>query len=251
MDSSAQKKNLLSDKKPAPPKSPPKTHPNMPGHRKAFTGKGILKKRELAPEIEKADSVDILKSEKNGEEDEKAIVINSTSKKAKTIQPPEAKEPVPKKNQTKDTDRNSSPYKNKEVKKAEKVDVLRDMSSTSSMDNREAPQNEKVSSGQASLGEDKEARSNAYPNNNNYPRKLSKHKEKKNSTATKSIEDQKLVIRKDFIENRQAQLHNQLVNKSEQQSLKKEASRASDDKVEANDEVNAEQQPLVPKSRTE
>lgn len=63
-----------------------------------------------------------------------------------------------------------------------------------------------------------------YPSNNNYPRKLSK-REKKNNTATKSIEDQKLVIRKDFIENRHAQLHSQLVIKSEQQT-KKEVTRS-------------------------
>lgn len=49
--------------------------------------------------------------------------------------------------------------------------------------------------------EAKDVKLNSYPSNNNYPRKLGK-RERKNSTATKSIEEQKLVIRKDFIENR-------------------------------------------------
>ena len=44
----------------------------------------------------------------------------------------------------------------------------------------------------------------SYPSNSNYPRKLSnKIKDKKISAATKSVEDQKLTIRKDFIAERQ------------------------------------------------
>ena len=44
----------------------------------------------------------------------------------------------------------------------------------------------------------------SYPSNSNYPRKLSnKIKDKKTSAASKSIEDQKLTIRKDFIAERQ------------------------------------------------
>ena len=44
----------------------------------------------------------------------------------------------------------------------------------------------------------------SYPSNSNYPRKLSnKIKDKKTSAATKSVEDQKLTIRKDFIAERQ------------------------------------------------
>ena len=44
----------------------------------------------------------------------------------------------------------------------------------------------------------------SYPNNSNYPRKLTnKIKDKKTTAATKSIEDQKLTIRKDFVAERQ------------------------------------------------
>ena len=92
----------------------------------------------------------------------------------------------------------NDPYLN--APDSKKTDILRDVSSLSSMDaieNNKEPQ-------LPDFGEEKEfkeIKQSGYPNNNNYPRKLSK-REKKTSTATKSIEDQKLVIRKDFIENR-------------------------------------------------
>lgn len=47
-----------------------------------------------------------------------------------------------------------------------------------------------------------------YPNNSNYPRKLNnKLKDKKLNTNTKSIEEQKLTIRKDFLGDRRGQLN--------------------------------------------
>ena len=71
------------------------------------------------------------------------------------------------------------PYTNESAKKADKNDMLRDVSSLSSMDNAN-PNDNKVSSGQTIMDEekdnekDKEKKLNNYPNNNNYPRKLSK-----------------------------------------------------------------------------
>ena len=163
------------------------------------------------------------------------------NKRAKTLQPPEDKKPVDVAKQVKDAEtlnevakkvNETDPYTNESAKKADKNDMLRDVSSLSSMDNAN-PNDNKVSSGTTIIDEEKEKetkeiKSNVYPNNNNYPRKLSKsQRDKKNSAATKSIEDQKLVIRKDFIENRQSQLHNQLLNKNESQPTKKEVREVS------------------------
>lgn len=83
-----------------------------------------------------------------GEEDEDAILINSPTKKAKTLQPPESDKPVQNKKQAKDAETVnhvvmksiiSDPYNNEDAKKPDKNDVLRDVSSISSMD---AGQNE-------------------------------------------------------------------------------------------------------------
>ena len=71
---------------------------------------------------------------------------------------------------------------------------MRDVSSLSSLEGASNPQ-EKIKNGKEIQG---------YPNNSNYPRKLNnKLKDKKSNIATKSIEEQKLTIRKDFIGERQ------------------------------------------------
>ena len=82
----------------------------------------------------------------------------------------------------------SDPYCNESTKKpVDKNDVLRDVSSLSSMD---AGTDNKNNGNQL---EDKErevvkSKLNSYPSNNNYPRKLTK-REKKTNAATKSIEE--------------------------------------------------------------
>ena len=82
----------------------------------------------------------------------------------------------------------SDPYCNESTKKPmDKNDVLRDVSSLSSM---EAGTNDNKNNGNQIEEKEavKAAKLSTYPSNNNYPRKLSK-REKKNNTATKSIED--------------------------------------------------------------
>ena len=70
---------------------------------------------------------------------------------------------------------------------------MRDVSSLSSLEGQNPT--EKVKNA---------VEASSYPNNSNYPRKLtSKIKDKKTTAATKSIEYQKLTIRKDFVAERQ------------------------------------------------
>ena len=75
---------------------------------------------------------------------------------------------------------------------------MRDVSSISSLEGGSNPP-DKIKNGKEIQG---------YPNNSNYPRKLNnKLKDKKLNANTKSIEEQKLTIRKDFLVDRQGQLN--------------------------------------------
>lgn len=86
------------------------------------------------------------------------------SKRAKTLQPPEPITSVEISKKIKDAESlneiakkvsETDPYTNESAKKADKNDVLRDVSSLSSMDNAN-PNDNKVSSGQTIIDEEKD-----------------------------------------------------------------------------------------------